>query len=449
MHKQKRENFRSKFGAIAALAGSAVGLGNIWKFPYEVGNNGGGIFLLVYIFFTIAIGLPVMLSEFAIGRHSGQNAFSTFARLAARTPLRYFGILVLAAACMILSFYGVVAGWTLEYFALSLTGTLRELPGNELNNTFTSFIANPYKATAWQVIFMLLSGLIVLAGVQKGIERYTKMMMPLLFVIISILGIRACTLEGATEGLKFLFLPNFSALTAQSILSALGQAFFSLSIGMGVLLTYASYIAKHENLTSISLQVITADTLIALLAGIAIFPAVFAFGIDPTSGPGLVFLTLPQVFQSMAFGTLWAILFFLLLVMAALTSSISLLEVIVAFFVEERHMHRRKATIISTLIVTGFGMLCVLSFGPLRHFRIAGFTLFELFDYVSSNLLLPLGGILLSLYAGWMLDKRILRAELTNNGKLKLWLYRPFIFVLKYVAPLSILLILLHALGIM
>ena len=299
----------------------------------------------------------------------------------------------------------------------------------------------------WQIVFMALTGFIVLAGVKKGIERYTKLMMPLLFVLIVILGIRACTLEGAMEGIKFLFLPKFSELTSQGVLSALGQAFFSLSIGMGVLLTYASYIKKDENLTSISLQVICADTLIAVLAGIAIFPAVFAFNIAPDSGPGLVFLTLPQVFQSMAFGQLWAILFFLLLTMAALTSSISLLEVIVAFFVEEKHISRRKATVISTVIVTIFGILCTLSFGPLKEVHIGNLSIFGIFDYVSSNILLPVGGILISIYVGWRFDRRLLEAELTNNGELKLWLLKPLIFVLKYVAPLFILVILLHSLG--
>ena len=272
-------------------------------------------------------------------------------------------------------------------------------------------------------------------------------MMPLLFVLIVILGIRACTLDGAMEGIKFLFLPKFSELTSQGVLSALGQAFFSLSIGMGVLLTYASYIKKDENLTSISLQVICADTLIAVLAGIAIFPAVFAFNIAPDSGPGLVFLTLPQVFQSMAFGQLWAILFFLLLTMAALTSSISLLEVIVAFFVEEKHISRRKATVISTVIVTIFGILCTLPFGPLKEVHIGNLSIFGIFDYISSNILLPVGGILISIYVGWRFDRHLLEAELTNNGELKLGLLKPLIFVLKYIAPLFILVILLHSLG--
>ncbi|MEG2276754.1 MAG: sodium-dependent transporter, partial [Odoribacter sp.] len=282
----------------------------------------------------------------------------------------------------------------------------------------------------------------------KGIERYTKMMMPLLFVIIIAISIRSCTLEGAGEGLKFLFYPKFSELTNQGILSALGQAFFSLSIGMGVLLTYASYLRKDNNLTHISLQVITTDTLVALLAGIAILPAVFAFNMDPQAGPGLVFLTLPKVFQSLPAGQVWAILFFILLTFAALTSAISLLEVIVAYLVEEKRMSRIKSTIITTLGILFLGIPCTLSFGPLSHLRLFGLSLFDLFDFVSSNLLLPLGGILLCIFAGWRLDQSILHSELSNNGTIKLHFFRLYIFILKYVAPAGILLIFLNVLGI-
>ena len=281
MQHQKRDSFKSKFGAIAALAGSAVGLGNIWKFPYEAGSNGGGAFLLVYIFFTLAIGFPVMLSEFALGRKSQKNAFGTFKVLAPGTNWYMFGLLSIIAAAFILSFYGTVSGWTLEYVWLAISDSFKGMSAGDITDTFNNFISHPYKAVLWQVGFMFLSGAIVIAGVQKGIERYTKMMMPLLLLIVIILGVRACTLEGAGAGLKFLFYPKFSELTGNSILSALGQAFFSLSIGMGVLLTYASYIRKDDNLNHISLQVITTDTLVAVLAGVAILPAVFAFHIDP------------------------------------------------------------------------------------------------------------------------------------------------------------------------
>ena len=448
MQPSKRDSFKSKFGAIAALAGSAVGLGNIWKFPYEAGTNGGGAFLLVYVFFTLAIGFPVMLSEFALGRRSQKNAFGTFKLLAPGTHWYLFGLLSIVAAAFILSFYGTISGWTLEYVWLAISDSFKGMDAMDISETFNNFISHPYKAVIWQVGFMFLSGAIVIAGVQKGIERYTKMMMPLLLLIIIALAIRSCTLDGASEGLEFLFYPKFSELTGDGILSALGQAFFSLSIGMGVLLTYASYIRKDDNLNSISLQVITTDTLVAILAGMAILPAVFSFHIDPQAGPGLVFLTLPKIFLSMPFGQLWSILFFVLLTFAALTSAISLLEVTVAYMVEEKKMSRLKATIITTLIITTLGIFCTLSFGPLRHIRLFGLSIFDTFDFISSNILLPLGGILLCIFAGWRLDKAILYSELSNQGKLRLHFFKIYIFILKYLAPVSILLILLNVLGI-
>lgn len=448
MKHQKRDSFKSKFGAIAALAGSAVGLGNIWKFPHEAGSNGGGAFLLVYIFFTLAIGFPVMLSEFALGRKSQKNAFGTFKMLASGTNWYMFGLLSIVAAAFILSFYGTVSGWTLEYVWLAISNSFKGMSAADITDTFNQFISHPYKAVLWQVGFMFISGAIVIAGVQKGIERYTKMMMPLLLLIVIILGIRACTLEGSGEGLKFLFYPKFSELTGGSILSALGQAFFSLSIGMGVLLTYASYIRKEDNLNHISLQVISTDTLVAVLAGVAILPAVFAFHIDPQAGPGLVFLTLPKVFLSMPFGQLWSVLFFLLLTFAALTSAISLLEVVVAYMVEEKKMSRIRATIITTLGITTLGVFSTLSFGPLKDIEFFGLSIFDSFDFISSNILLPAGGILLCIFAGWRLDHTVLYSELSNEGKIKLRFFRLYIFILKYLAPACIFLILLNVLGV-
>lgn len=448
MKHQKRDSFKSKFGAIAALAGSAVGLGNIWKFPHEAGSNGGGAFLLVYIFFTLAIGFPVMLSEFALGRRSQKNAFGTFKVLAPGTNWYMFGLLSIVAAAFILSFYGTVSGWTLEYVWLAISNSFKGMSAADITDTFNQFISHPYKAVLWQVGFMFISGTIVIAGVQKGIERYTKMMMPLLLLIVIILGIRACTLEGSGEGLKFLFYPKFSELTGGSILSALGQAFFSLSIGMGVLLTYASYIRKEDNLNHISLQVISTDTLVAMLAGVAILPAVFAFHIDPQAGPGLVFLTLPKVFLSMPFGQLWSVLFFLLLTFAALTSAISLLEVVVAYMVEEKKMSRIRATIITTLGITTLGVFSTLSFGPLKDIEFFGLSIFDTFDFISSNILLPAGGILLCIFAGWRLDHAVLYSELSNEGKIKLRFFRLYIVILKYLAPACIFLILLNVLGV-
>jgi len=302
---QSREGFGSRIGAILALAGSAVGLGNIWKFPYEAGTNGGAAFLFIYIGFIILIGLPVMLAEFTIGRRTQSNPFGAFKKLAPRTGWKNFGFLSIIAAILILSFYSTVAGWTLEYVIEAFKNSFHSKTTVELSEHYNSFISNPIKPVIYQIIFMCLTGIIILAGVKKGIEKYTKLMMPLLFFLIIAMCIRSVTLDGAKEGLNFLFAPDFSKITGKTILSALGQAFFSLSVGMGVVLTYASYIGKKENLVTISLQVIVADTLIAILAGVAIFPAVFAFDISPDSGPGLVFLTLPNVFQHMPGGYFW------------------------------------------------------------------------------------------------------------------------------------------------
>ncbi len=444
-----RVGFKSNFGAIAALAGSAVGLGNIWKFPYIAGTNGGGAFLIVYIFFTLAIGFPVMLAEFSLGRRSQQNALGTFKILAPGTRWILFGFLSIIAATLILSFYGTVSGWTLEYVWLSMNNSFKGQTAENINHLFTNFISHPYKALLWQTGFMFLTGAIIMGGVQKGIERYSKIMMPLLFIIVIALSINSTTLSGSSEGLKFLFFPKFSELTSKSILSALGQAFFSLSVGMGILLTYASYIPKSDNLTSISLKVIITDTLVAILAGIAILPAVFSFHIDPQAGPGLVFLTLPKVFQGLPAGQLWATLFFILLTFAALTSSISLLEVPVAYLVEEKKLKRPVATMITTLFITSIGSFNTLSFGPLHDTKIFGMSIFDTCDYLCSNILLPIGGILICIFAGWYLDKAILYSELSNNGRLKIHFFKLYTFILKYIAPICIFLILLNVLGIL
>ena len=342
-----------------------------------------------------------------------------------------------------------MSGWTLEYVWLSLSNAFKDQSAEDINTIFNTFISHPYKAVLWQTGFMLLTGAIVMAGIQKGIERYTKIMMPLLFIIIIALSISACTLSGSRKGLEFLFFPKFSELTADSILSALGQAFFSLSVGMGILLTYASYIPKNDNLVGISLKVIFTDTLVAILAGIAILPAVFSFDIDPQAGPGLVFLTLPKVFQSLPAGQIWAILFFILLTFAALTSAISLLEVPVAYLVEEKKIRRPLASLIATFAITFLGSFNTLSFGPLKEVHLFGMSFFEACDYLCSNILLPIGGILICIFAGWYLNKAILYSEISNNGSLKIYFFKLYVFILRYIAPVCILLILLNVLGIL
>ena len=447
--KKGRAEFSSKFGVIAAAAGSAVGLGNIWKFPYITGVYGGAAFLFVYLGFIMAIGLPIMLSELMIGRKSRRNAFGAFKKLAPNSPWRLVGMLGVGAAFMILSFYGVVAGWSIEYIVASITHAFQDKSPEALSGMFTDFIQSPIKPVLYQVLFMILTGAIVIVGIKDGIEKNVKIMMPLLVVIILILDIRAVTLPGAGQGLKFLFHPDFSKLSAEGILSALGHAFFSLSLGMGTLITYGSYIDKKNNLVRTAIQVTMADTLIAILAGIAIFPAVFAFGIKPSSGPGLVFITLPNVFQKMHGGEVFAILFFLLLTVAALTSSISILEVVVAYFHEELKMKRKVATIFATALITLLGIICSLSMGIFKDYTFFDLNFFDLMDWISANLLLPLGGLFISLFIGWKFGRKKVQTEIANGGSIKGLLLSTFMFLVKIVAPIAIAIVFLNGIGLL
>ena len=443
----QRDTFSSNLGIIAAVAGSAVGLGNIWKFPYITGVYGGGAFVLVYLICIAIIGLPIVLSEFIIGRKAQKNAIGSFKKLAPGTPWFVPGVMGLVAAFMILAFYGVVAGWTLEYLFKAITNSFVGKNPADLEGMFGGFISQLAKPIFWQFIFMGLTCWIVLAGIKGGIEKASKLLMPILLVIIIILDIRAITLPGASEGLAFLFKPDFSKLSAEGMLSALGHAFFSLSLGMGTLITYSSYMSKKENLATTAVQVTIADTGIALLAGIAIFPAVFAFGIEPGAGPGLVFITLPNVFQQMPGGYIFCILFFLLLAVAALTSSISILEVVVAYFVEELKLARRAATIMAASAITIMGIPCSLSMGVWSKVKFMDKTFFDWLDFIASNVLLPLGGLLIVAFVGWYLGREKTETEVTNEGELKAGYLPLFMFLAKFVAPVVIAIVFLHGLG--
>lgn len=444
----KRGSFGSKFGIIAAAAGSAIGLGNIWRFPYIAGQNGGGAFLIVYLLFIISIGIPVMLSEFVIGRTALRNPYGAFKKLSPRGPWFLVGIVGVIAAFMILAFYGSVAGWTLEYLVQSVGRGFSGKSAAQLTIMFEDFRAGTFRPVLWQMIFMVLTASIVILGVQNGIEKYTKILMPLLLVIIIILCVRAVTLPGSRQGLEFLFKPDFSKLNANAVLEALGQAFFSLSIGMGALITYGSYIRKSENLANTAIAVSAFDTVIAILAGIAIFPAVFAFGIEPDSGTGLVFITLPNIFEQMAGGYFFALIFFVLLVVAALTSSISLLEVVVAFSVEEMKMSRQKATIIATGFVSILGFFCSLSWSGISGFSVGGMNFFNLLDFIAANILLPLGGLLIVIYLGWFHGRKKIRREVSNEGKLKAVFFGVYLFLIRFIVPVAIALVLLSKIGV-
>ncbi|MDX8338709.1 sodium-dependent transporter [Draconibacterium sp. IB214405] len=444
-----RDSFSSKFGVIAAAAGSAVGLGNIWKFPYIAGVYGGAAFLFVYLAFIVAIGLPVMLSELIIGRSSRKNAFGAFKVLAPGTPWRFIGILGVGAAFLILSFYGVVAGWSLEYIILSLKNGFSAKSPDEIGMLFTTLIESPIKPVIFQLFFMVLSAAIVIIGIQKGIEKYTKILMPLLVVILVFLCAKSVSLEGAKAGLNFLFKPDFSKLTADGVLSALGHAFFTLSLGMGTLITYGSYIKKDNNLVSTVINVTVADTVIALMAGIAIFPAVFAFGIEPSQGPGLIFVTLPNVFHQMPGGFIFSIMFFVLLSVAALTSSISILEVVVAYFKEEFNMGRKASTILATVLISILGVLCSLSMGVLSPYTFFGLNIFDLMDWISANLFLPIGGMFIALFIGWHYGRKKVQAEVAQGGTLSGAILSIFMFLVKFVAPIAIAIVMLNNFGLL
>jgi NSS family neurotransmitter:Na+ symporter len=436
--KKKRDGFGSKIGIIAAAAGSAIGLGNIYRFPCELGNNGGAAFLLVYLAVVIFLGIPVMLSELVIGRRSQSNAVGAFKKLAPKSAWPIVGYMGVLCGFIIFAFYSTVSGWTLEYIIKAVTNSFQGKDLAAMEQDFTEFHNMGWRNVMWQAIFIFLTGFVVFKGVQNGIERYAKILMPLLLVILIVLGIRSVTLPGAKEGLSFLFHPDFSKIDANVLISALGQGFFSLSLGMGALITYGSYIKKKDNLTSTAFSVVLADTLIALLAGLVIFPAAFSFGIRPTAGMGLVFNTIPMIFNQMTGGYIFCIIFFVLLAIAALTSTISLLEVVVAYLSEEMHINRKWSTVwacLATLFIGSFASLSLMENTP---FAIGGRTVFDLMDFVSSNILLPLGGVLIVIFVGWRLGKAKFFEEVTNEGTIKASLKKVIFFIIRYLAPIAI-----------
>ncbi len=433
-----RDGFGSKLGIIAAAAGSAVGLGNIYRFPCELGNNGGGAFLLVYLLIVLCLGVPVMLSEFIIGRRAQKNPIGAFKMLRPRSGWSVIGYMGVLCAFIIMAFYSTVAGWTLEYIVKAVGNQFHGKELSVIEQEFADFHDMGWKNVLWQAVFIFLTGFVVFKGVADGIEKYAKILMPVLVAILVVLGIRAVTLPGAKEGLAFLFKPDFSKITGSVLISALGQAFFSLSMGMGVLITYGSYIQKDDNLTTTALSVTLSDTLIAVLAGVVIFPAAFSFGVQPTAGMGLVFNTLPMIFNQMAGGYFFCIIFFVLLAVAALTSTISLLEVIVAYFVEELRMSRRWATVIASLGCMAIGVFASLSLKSDTGFTIAGLSFFDSLDFISAKVLLPIGALFIVIFVGWVMGKKTFNEEITNNGKLKLSIKSVIFFIIRYLAPLAI-----------
>ena len=425
-------------GFILAASGSAVGLGNVWKFPYITGQNGGGAFVLVYLICIALVGLPIMLAEFTIGRKTSLNPVGAFHQLKPGTPWVGIGFMGVLAGFLILSFYGVVGGWTLAYVANALTHSLDQFTNPaEAGKFFGNFIADTDKVMFYHTVFMGLTIAIVIKGVHGGIEKACEILMPTLVVMLVILMIRALTLDGAMEGLKFYLYPDFSKLSGHAVLLAMGQAFFSLSLGMGAMLTYGSYLPPKENLTSATLYVVLFDTLIALLMGLVIFPAVFSMNLQPTEGPGLVFSVLPAVFSGMPFGWVASILFFTLLAIAALTSAISLLEVVVAYFIDQKGWDRKKAVLVMGLVIFALGIPSALSFGLLKDYKLFGMHFFDNVDNLTANYLLPIGGMMTAIFVGWVWGTREAHKEIERHETTFHWAAY-WEFVVRYVAPVAV-----------
>ncbi|MDR2122626.1 MAG: sodium-dependent transporter [Flavobacteriaceae bacterium] len=438
----KRDSFSSQIGALLAMVGSAVGLGGLWKFPYVAGVNGGGAFILIYIVFLLILCFPLMLSELIIGRRSKKNPVGAFRKLKPDTHWYATGFIAVVTTMFIISFYSVVGGWTIEYLVVSVFSGIRSIDENHFND----FVSSPYRPILMHLAFFGMTAGIIWTGIKDGIEKYSKILMPLLFLMILVLAVYSVNLSGAREGVEFMFKPDFSKLTGKVVLEALGMGLFTLSLGMGIILTYSSYIGEKENLVKLSLITIVMSLVFSCLAGLTILPAVFSFGLNPGQGPGLIFVTLPKVFSQMPFGSLLAPVFFAVALIASLTSSISLLEVVIAYLSEELKISRRKSIIISTVLFTVTGSLCSLSLGYLSDFKILGRNIFDLFDQISSIILMPVCAFLISVFVGWKMKKEDIYDELTNKHTVKVSFFNLYVFLTKYFVPLAILLIFLNSL---
>jgi NSS family neurotransmitter:Na+ symporter len=431
------------------MAGSAVGLGNLWRFPYLVGENGGAAFIIIYLACVCLICLPIFISEFVIGRRSQKNAYAAFRDLSGGSAWRWVGLMTVIVPLIVASYYCVIGGWAFEYLWKSCTFSFTGDASQEAVSTmFSDFVSSPWGPVIGQTLFLLVTTLIVIIGIKDGIERFSKLMMPILFIIVIAIAVYSSTLPGSGAGFEYLFKPDFSKVDGGSFASALGQAFFSLSLGFGTIMTYASYVDKKDNILFQSTSTAIADTMFALIAGMAIMPAVFAFGINPQSGPGLVFETLPYVFGKMPGGGIVAILFFLALIVAALTSSISMIEVGVAYLIEEKKLKRTTACVVLFLICWILGIFCALSFGPLAEVKLAGRSIFDFFDNLSSNILMTLGSLLTVLFVGWRLKKTDIYEEFTNGGTLSanVKIFGVLWFLIRYVAPIAVIVIFISGL---
>ncbi|MBR3615338.1 MAG: sodium-dependent transporter [Bacteroidaceae bacterium] len=428
MNEQPRASFGGKLSVILVAAGSAIGLGALWRFPYIAGKHGGAAFLLVFLLSVLVVGIPVMLAEFAVGRHTKKNAVGAFRALSKRWSwLGYSGVL---GALLISGYYYLIAGWSLEYFISSVTGDMFSSTLS-YKEQFDLFQAS-WKPLLCGILFILMTHFIVSRGVEKGIEKASKIMMPALLIILIIMAVRVAFMPGASEGYSFFLSCDFAeAFKAETIMMAMGQAFFSLSVGMGCMVTYASYFKQNNNMVSTSFNVSILTLFVSVLAGLVIFPAVFSAGLQPTEGPSLVFVTLPEIFKGMPLAAVWSAIFFLLVILASLTSTISFHEVLTAYFAEEFGLCRKKAAFVTTMISI------VLS--SVTFFSLFGIDFFNMFDYITANILMPLGGMFTCIMVVWFMKKGFMKDELTNYGKCNRWFAPVVIFMLRYITPLLIL----------
>ena len=451
MQKNDRVNFGSKIGAILAAAGSAVGLGNIWRFPYEAGNHGGAAFILVYLACVFILGMPIMIAEFTVGRRAKASTGKAFGILAPGTQWKWLGRLGVLSGLLILGYYSVVAGWTLEYIITSLSNGFADKGPEDYVAIFQNFSQDPVRPIVWCLVFLFLTHFVIVKGVKDGIEKSSKVLMPVLFILILVLAVCSMSLPDASKGLEFLLKPDFSKVNADVFLGAMGQAFFSLSLGMGCLSTYASYFGSDTQMGKTALSVGVIDTMVAILAGLIIFPAAFSVGIQPDAGPSLIFITLPNVFQQ-AFGgvpflaMIFSLMFYVLLALAALTSTISLHEVVTAYLNEQFGMSRGRAAVWVTGFCVVTGVLSSLSLGVWDD-KFFGLGFFDLLDFVTAKLMLPLSGLLVSLFVGWYLKRSLSYEELTNYGLQKAPYFPIYMFILRYLAPIAIVLIFVNELG--
>ncbi|MCM3142225.1 sodium-dependent transporter [Brevibacillus sp. MER 51] len=442
---KQAEQWTSRLGFILAAAGSAIGLGAIWKFPYMVGTSGGGAFFLLFIIFTLAIGLPLLLGEFTIGRSTQKEAISAYKTIAPGSLWHWIGRLGVITCFLLLSFYSVVGGWILSYLLRGFTG---QLQGPAYDKVFGEVIGDPVSAVVAQLVFMLITAWVVARGVQSGIESANKYMMPGLFLLFMVLMVRSLTLDGAMEGVSFFLSPDFSKLSAQSILYALGQSFFALSVGVSVMVTYSSYLAKNESLVRSAGSIVSLNLLVSLFAGLAIFPAVFSLGVEPTAGPGLLFIVLPSVFEQIAFGSIFLLIFLALFLFATLTSAFSMLEIIVASLAKGDETKRKRLAWVVGLLIFIVGVPSALSFGVWSEVTLFGKSIFDAMDFLVSNILMPLGALLIAIFVPLKMKRETLINELGAHTSLGKRLFIVWLLLIKYVAPIAILAVFLQMLGI-